>query len=49
MNIQAFNTTLLKGLRGQPKSMGIFCSALPVKPKARGKRWIEYQPDLIAR
>jgi hypothetical protein len=32
MNFQAFNTTLLKGLRGQPKSMGIFCSALPVTP-----------------
>jgi hypothetical protein len=32
MNIQAFNTTLLKGLRGQPKSMGCFSDIL-VKPR----------------
>jgi hypothetical protein len=49
MNIQAFNTTVLKGLRGQPKSMGFFCSALPVKPRATGKRLIEYHHDLIDR
>ena len=45
MNIQAFNTTLLKGLRGQPKSMGIFCSALPVTPRGYRER-IEYNNDL---
>jgi hypothetical protein len=48
MNIQAFNTTLLKGLRGQPKSMGIFCSAIPVTPRGYRER-IEYNNDLIDR